>query len=201
MKNRSLRYNRISSVQQNLDRQQQRNHEYEMVFEDRCSGTIPLFERPFGKEIKSIVENGEIDIICIHSIDRLARNLKNLLDLIEFFHNHNVCVHIENMGLKTLVDGKMNYTIKMLINVMGGFAEIENEIRKERQMEGIELAKMKGVYKNRKQRGRESVMVFLSKHEKPLQLIQKGYKSVEISKICDIHPNTLTKIKKFTQLV
>ena len=149
----------------------------------------------------AIVENGEIDIICIHSIDRLARNLKNLLDLIEFFHNHNVCVHIENMGLKTLVDGKMNYTIKMLINVMGGFAEIENEIRKERQMEGIELAKMKGVYKNRKQRGRESVMVFLSKHEKPLQLIQKGYKSVEISKICDIHPNTLTKIRKFTQLV
>jgi hypothetical protein len=61
MKNRSLRYNRISSVQQNLDRQQQRNHEYEMVFEDRCSGTIPLFERPYGKEIKSIVENGEID--------------------------------------------------------------------------------------------------------------------------------------------
>jgi DNA invertase Pin-like site-specific DNA recombinase len=105
------------------------------------------------------------------------------------------------LGLKTLVDGKMNYTIKMLINVMGGFAEIENEIRKERQMEGIELAKMKGVYKNRKQRGRESVMVFLSKHEKPLQLIQKGYKSVEISKICDIHPNTLTKIRKFTQLV
>jgi DNA invertase Pin-like site-specific DNA recombinase len=204
MKNMSkkvIRYNRISTIQQNLDRQQQKNHEYDMVFEDRCSGTIPLFERPYGKEIKSVIESGEVGVISIHSIDRLARNLKDLLGLIDFFHLHGVCVSIENLGLKTLVEGKMNYTIKMLISVMGGFAEIENEIRKERQFEGIELAKMKGVYKNRKQRGKEPIMKFLTKHEKPLQLLQKGYKASEVSKICGIHPNTLTKIKKIVELV
>ena len=183
MRKKVIRYNRISSVQQNLERQQQNNQNYDMVFEDRCSGTIPLFERPFGKEIKSVIESGEVELISVHSIDRLARNLRDLLELIDFFHSYNVCVSIENLGLKTLIDGKMNYTIKMLISVMGGFAEIENEIRKERQVEGIQLAKMKGVYKSRKQRGKEPIMKFLSKHEKSLQLLQKGYKATEVSKI------------------
>jgi hypothetical protein len=44
-------------------------------------------------------------------------------------------------------------------------------------------------------------MKFLTKHEKPLQLLQKGYKASEVSKICGIHPNTLTKIKKIVELV
>ena len=42
---RTIRYNRVSSISQNLDRQQKNNEKYTYVFEDKCSGTIPLFER------------------------------------------------------------------------------------------------------------------------------------------------------------
>jgi len=59
-----------------------------------------------------------------------------------------------------------------MISVMGSFSEIENEIRRERQMEGIEIAKSLGKYKNRKQRGKETIMSFLQKHKKAVELLE-----------------------------
>ena len=194
---KTLRYNRISSVSQNLERQQQNNQHYTYVFEDKCSGTIPLFDRKFGMYLRDYVEQGKVDEISIHSIDRLAWDLRNLLDVIEFFHSYNVSLYIENLGMRTLVDGKMNYTIKMMISVMGSFSEIENEIRKERQMEGIEIAKSLGKYKNRKQRGKESILSFLQKHKQAVDLLEQGYKGSHVSKICNLNKNTISKIKRY----
>lgn len=116
----TIRYNRISSTSQNLDRQQKNNETFTYVFEDRCSGTIPLFERTFGKHLKDYIEQGKVDEISIHSIDRLSRNLRDLLETIEFFHTNGVSLYIENLGMRTLIDGKMNYTIKMMISVSVG---------------------------------------------------------------------------------
>ncbi len=126
----------MSSISQNLDRQQKNNADYTYVFEDKCSGTIRLFQRAYGVYLKEYVEQGKVNEISIHSIDRLARSLRDLLDVIEFFHSNGVSLYIENLGMRTLVDGKMNYTIKMMISVMGSFSEIENEIRRERQWKG-----------------------------------------------------------------
>jgi len=194
---RTIRYNRVSSITQNLDRQQKNNEQYTYVFEDKCSGITPLFKRTFGVYLKEYVEQGKVDEISIHSIDRLSRNLRDLLDTIEFFHSNGVSLYIENLGMRTLVDGKMNYTIKMMISVMGSFSEIENEIRRERQMEGISIAKSLGKYKNRKQRGSESTMMFLEKYKKPIELLEKGYKGSEVCKIYNLNKNTITKIKKY----
>jgi DNA invertase Pin-like site-specific DNA recombinase len=192
-----LRYNRISTATQNLDRQQQNNQDYTYVFEDKCSGTIPLFDRKYGKYLKEYVEQGKVDEISVHSIDRLARNLRNLLEVIEFFHSYNVSLQIENLGMKTLVDGKMNYTIKMMISMIGSLSEVENEIRHERQMEGIEIAKALGKYKNRKQRGKETTLSFLQKHKQAVDLLEQGYKGSHVSKICNLNKNTVSKIKRY----
>jgi DNA invertase Pin-like site-specific DNA recombinase len=192
-----LRYNRISTATQNLDRQQQNNQDYTYVFEDKCSGTIPLFDRKYGKHLKEYVEQGKVDEISVHSIDRLARNLRNLLEVIEFFHSYNVSLQIENLGMKTLVDGKMNYTIKMMISMIGSLSEVENEIRHERQMEGIEIAKALGKYKNRKQRGKETTLSFLQKHKQAVDLLEQGYKGSHVSKICNLNKNTVSKIKRY----
>ena len=194
---KTLRYNRISSITQNLDRQQQNNEKYTYVFEDKCSGTIPLFDRKYGVYLKEYVEKGKVDEISIHSIDRLARNLRNLLDVIEFFHSYNVSLYIENLGMRTLVDGKMNYTIKMMISVIGSFSEIENEIRSERQMEGIAIAVALGKYQNRKKRGKESTLSFLQKHKQAVDLLEQGYKGSHVSKICNLNKNTISKIKRY----
>jgi DNA invertase Pin-like site-specific DNA recombinase len=196
---KNIRYNRVSSISQNLERQQKNNEKYTYVFEDMCSGTIPLFQRTYGVYLKAYVEQGKVNEISIHSIDRLARNLRDLLDVIDFFHSNGVSLFIENLGMRTLVDGKMNYTIKMMISVMGSFSEIENEIRRERQMEGIEIAKSLGRYKNRKPRGKESTINFIKKYKRPIELLEQGYKGSHVCKICNLNKNTVTKIKKFIQ--
>ena len=147
--------------------------------------------------LKEYVEQSKVDEISIHSIDRLTRNLRDLLSVIDFFHSNGVSLYIENLGMRTLVNGKMNYTIKMMISVMGSFSEIENEIRRERQMEGIEIAKSLGKYKNRKQRGKETIMSFLQKHKKAVELLEQGYMGSHICKICNLNKNTITKIKKY----
>jgi len=197
---KTLRYNRISSISQNLNRQQKNNQNYTYVFEDRCSGTIPLFDRKYGMCLKEYVEQGKVDEISIHSIDRLARNLRNLLEVIEFFHSYNVSLYIENLGIRTLVEGKMNYTIKMMIPMIGSISEIENEIRSERQMEGIEIAKSLNKYKNRKPRGKEPTLSFLQKHKQAVDLLEQGYMGSHVCKICNLNKNTVSKIKKYINL-
>ena len=87
----------------------------------------------------------------------------------------------------------------MMISVMGSFSEIENEVRRERQLEGIEIAKSLGKYKNRKQRGKETTMGFLQKHKHAIDLLEQGYKGSHVCKICNLNKNTITKIKKYIQ--
>lgn len=82
---------------------------------------------------------------------------------------------------------------------MGSFSEIETEIRRERQMEGIQIAKTLGKYQNRKPRGKESTLMFIEKYKKPIELLEKGYKGSEVVKICNLNKNTVSKIKKFIQ--
>jgi hypothetical protein len=64
-------------------------------------------------------------------------------------------------------------------------------------MEGIEIAKSLGKYKNRKQRGKESTLSFLQKHKQAVGLLEQGYKGSHVSKICTLNKNTVSKIKKY----
>jgi DNA invertase Pin-like site-specific DNA recombinase len=69
---------------------------------------------------------------------------------------------------------------------------------RERQLEGIKIAKLKGVYKGRVKGSREDVAAFLSKknNKEALAYLKKGYKAVEVAKLTGLHLNTITKIKK-----
>ncbi len=75
---------------------------------------------------------------------------------------------------------------------------MERKQIRERQREGIELAKLRGVYKGRVQGSKEDIRTFLNKPKvvKTIDYIKKGYKASEISRIVGIHINTITKIKK-----
>ena len=74
---------------------------------------------------------------------------------------------------------------------------------KERQFEGIRIAKMKGIYKGRKTGSKEDVISFLNKekNKKAVEYMKKNYKNTEISKITGLHINTLTKIKSYLKKI
>jgi DNA invertase Pin-like site-specific DNA recombinase len=190
-------YTRISATHQNLGRQQVDASNYHIVIEDKISGSVPFFERPGGARIKNMVERG-VDIeLSVWQIDRLGRDLRDILNTIHYFNSKNICITFVSQGLKTIdADGKENPITKMLIGIIGTVSMIERSNIRERTQQGRELAKLQGKFLGRKKGTTESTIQFLEKHKKPIELLRKGYKGVEIARICNISLNTITKIKK-----
>jgi DNA invertase Pin-like site-specific DNA recombinase len=192
-------YCRVSTLDQKTDRQKVNEKDYKLVVEDKCSGAIPFFERPGGIEIRSLVEKGAIQSLSALSIDRLGRDLRDIINTIHYFNEKGICIHFISQGLSTLdPNGKENPISKMMISILGVVGEMERTQIRERQVEGIKLAKLRGVYKGRVAGSKEDTLAFLSKekNKKALEYLKKGYKGVEAAKLAGVHLNTVTKIKK-----
>lgn len=191
-------YRRISTTSQNLDRQRV-NDNIDLVVEDKCSGAIPFFERQGGQEILKYVDHGVLKALHVWEIDRLGRNLRDILNTIHFFTEKRIVIHFINQGLRTIdEDGKENSIAKLMISILATVGEMERNQSKERQKDGIAIAKLKGKYKGRKEGAKESVLDFLSKpqNKQVLDYLRKGYKAKEAAKLSNVHINTVTKIKK-----
>ncbi|PMG59188.1 resolvase [Vibrio lentus] len=136
-------YIRVSTVQQNTVRQLD-GVELDKVFTDKCSGSTT--ERVELQRLKEYVREG--DTIVVHDISRLARDMKDLLGLIEFFNNKSVAVQFikENMIFSADKSNPMN---ELLLNLLGSVYQFERQMLLERQAEGIAKAKAAGKYKGR----------------------------------------------------
>jgi len=136
-----LAYIRVSTTEQNTDRQ---IIEADKTFIDKVSGANT--NRPELIKLKDHARAGDI-VIC-HDISRLARNLKDLKDLIEFFINQGVAVKFLKENMIFTAD-KQNPMNELMLNMLGAVYQFERDIMKQRQAEGIAQAKLKGVYKGR----------------------------------------------------
>jgi len=192
-------YCRVSSLEQKTDRQKVNESDYKIVVEDKCSGAIPFFEREGGKKVLKYIENGIISGFSVWTIDRLGRDLRDILNTIHFFTERNIPIKFLNQGLITIDEnGKQNPIAKLMISVLATVGEMERSQIKERQMEGIKLAKLKGAYKGRKEGSIEDTLEFLNKpkNKKALEYIKRGYKMNEAAKLAGVHINTMTKIRR-----
>lgn len=136
-----LAYIRVSTTEQNTDRQ---IIEADKTFIDRVSGVKT--NRPELIKLKDHARAGDI-VIC-HDISRLARNLKDLKDLVEFFIARGVAVKFIKENMLFTAD-KQNPMNELLLNMLGAVYQFERDIMKQRQAEGIAQAKAKGIYKGR----------------------------------------------------
>lgn len=143
MNGQKVGYIRVSSEDQNTDRQLD-GLELDEVFTDKVSGKST--DRPALKQMLTHVRNG--DQLFVHSMDRLARNLVDLRQLVQDLTSRGVKVQFMKEGLTFTGDDQAMSVL--LLSVMGAVAEFERSILRERQSEGIRIAKMKGVYKGRK---------------------------------------------------
>jgi DNA invertase Pin-like site-specific DNA recombinase len=110
-----------------------------------------------------------------------------------------VNIEFKKQGLRTLNDdGSENDISKMVISILGVVAEMERKMIRERQLEGIAIAKANGKYKGRNKGTKENQIAFLNKekNKKALEYLSKGYKQIEVAKIVGLHPNTVSKINK-----
>ena len=193
-------YARVSSFQQKTDRQLVSTQGM-TVFEDKCSGSIPFQDRPAGKMVINTMMAGDLEKLVVHSLDRLGRDLLDILKTIELFSAHGVPILIQKEGLRTLDDdGRQNPTSRMVISILGVVAEMERAQIRDRQLEGIAIAKAKGMYLGRKPGSVEGRAKFLAKprSRQISDYLQRGLKGTEIRKIVGCSPNTISKVKRLT---
>jgi DNA invertase Pin-like site-specific DNA recombinase len=134
---------RVSTTEQNLARQLD-GLALDKVFTDKCSGKDT--NRPGLRAMLDYVREG--DTIYVHSMDRLARSLSDLLALVERLEAKGVTLVVVKDGLTFA--GHSSPTDKLLLAMLGAVAEFERAMIRERQAEGIALAKAEGKYKGRK---------------------------------------------------
>jgi len=136
-------YVRVSAFDQNPERQLD-NIELNCVFTDKASGKD--VQREQLEALIAFVRSG--DTVVVHSMDRLARNLDDLRRIVQSFTGKGICIQFMKENLTfTGVDSPM---ANLMLSVMGAFAEFERTLIKERQREGIALAKQRGAYRGRK---------------------------------------------------
>lgn len=141
-------YARVSSVDQDTARQLAALNEFgfDRLFEEKASGKDT--KRPVLKEAMGYAREG--DTLVVHSLDRLARNLINLLSVVEELTARGVSVKFLKENLLFTGSGDDPFA-KLMFQMLGSFAEFERSLIRERQREGIALAKERGAYAGRKQ--------------------------------------------------
>lgn len=143
MKGHRIGYVRVSSFDQNPERQLE-HVQVDKVFTDKASGKDT--QRPELDALLSFVRDG--DTVVVHSMDRLARNLDDLRRLVQALTRRGICIEFVKEHLTFTGDDSPMATL--MLSVMGAFAEFERALIRERQREGIALAKQRGAYRGRK---------------------------------------------------
>jgi DNA invertase Pin-like site-specific DNA recombinase len=178
MSGKNLGYIRVSSFDQNPDRQLE-GLRLDKVFTDKASGLDT--NRPQLKAMIDFIR--EDDKLFIHSMDRLARDLGDLRKIVNDFTSKGITIHFVKEGLTfTNEESPMS---KLLLSVMGAVAEFERSIIKERQREGIEIGKRKGIYKGRKAKLKPEQV------EDLMQKISLGIPKTKVAKDLGIKRSTL----------
>lgn len=143
-KHQRVGYKRVSSIDQNTERQLD-GEQLDRVFEDKVSGKDT--KRPQLQAALAHVRDG--DTLIVHSMDRMARNVEDLLRLVRELNAKHVTVEFLKERL-TFSGDSADPMADLMLTMLGGFAQFERSLIRERQREGIALAKAKGVYKGRK---------------------------------------------------
>ena len=143
MNGQKIGYVRVSAFDQNVDRQLD-GVALDKIFTDKASGKD--VDRPQLEAMLSLIREG--DTVVVHSMDRLARNLDDLRKLVQSLTKRGI--RIEFVKESLAFTGEDSPMANLMLSVMGAFAEFERALIRERQREGIAVAKQRGAYRGRK---------------------------------------------------
>lgn len=180
-KGQRLGYIRVSTAEQNIDRQLH-GLDFDEVFVDKCTGSNS--DRVALNNLKTHCRKG--DSVFVHSIDRLARNLADLLGLVTYFTEKGVSVEFSKEGLT--FTGEDNPFQKLQLQIIGSCAEFERSMINARIREGIQARRDKGLSV-----GRKSV-VDDEMRTKILESDESGMSKTEIAKMYGIGRATVYRV-------
>lgn len=197
-------YSRISTTTQNSSRQienfkTQEGFNTQNLFLDKVQGNVPFLERPEASKLYDEVttlKGKEQITITVDSIDRLGRNLIDILNTIQRLTANGINLKSIKEGFQTIVDGKEKQMAKIVISVMGSIAEMERNRIKERTSEGIKIAKASGKFKGRKVGTIQTDNRLLERHTNIVKKLKKGLSIREVSELIGCSTTTVVKVNK-----
>jgi len=177
-------YLRVSTVLQNTERQLN-DVPCDRTYEDKLSGKDT--NRPQFQLMMSNLRPS--DVVNVHSLDRVGRNTKDILEIVETIKEIGATIkfHKENL---TFDGSKSDLYSDLMLTILSGFATFERNIILERQREGIEIAKQKGKYK-----GRKSKLTELEQNELKLSF-DEGVSKTELAKKYDLSRSYVYRLVK-----
>ncbi len=183
-------YARVSSKEQNLDRQLEALNDCSKIFTDKLSGRTT--NRPQLKAMLDFIR--ESDIIVVTELDRLGRNNKELTETMSIIQQKGATLEVLNLpSLRGIEDENLRRLINnLIIEIYKYQAENERQKIRERQSQGIEIAKKKGKFKGGKQKYKEND----PKLQHAFKLYLEGETEKDIERITGINRRTFRRYRE-----
>ena len=180
-------YVRVSTFDQNPERQLE-NIQVDRTFMDKASGKD--IKRPQFEAMMSFIREG--DTLVVHSMDRLARNLDDLRRVVQTLTHKGICIEFVKEHLT--FTGEDSPMATLMLSVMGAFAEFERALIRERQREGIAIAKQRGAYRGRKKSLSEDQILQLRSR------VNAGDKKAQVARDFKISRETLYQYLRISKV-
>jgi DNA invertase Pin-like site-specific DNA recombinase len=196
------RYIRQSSKSQTNLRQLAKAHPDETLFIDIISGSIPFATRPEGKRLIQSIEADLVNFVTFHDLSRAGRSTLDVLTTLNFFQSKGVIVKIDNLGLESIVNGRVNPIFNLITTVLSEINSLERTTLLERQAEGVYQAKLRNVYKGRMKGTSDSPEKILETHKRTVKTLKSNptLSLRDIAKLASdndykVSANTVKKVK------
>ena len=165
------------------------------VYEEKASGAKK--DREKLAECLEFLRGGGAQTLMVSELSRLGRSLRQVLEVVDDLNNRGVNIYFHDHGLNTLTtDGTTNQVTKLLISMLGSFAEVEREQIAYRLKSGRAVAKEKGVRMGRPEGTGMTDEQLLAKYPKAVKRLQNGRTIREVAADCKLSTKTVQKIKK-----
>jgi DNA invertase Pin-like site-specific DNA recombinase len=194
----SVKYNRVSNLNQTGERFTADTEKYDLVLLDKVSGSISSNDIVEGIRLFDLIKNGKVNEVVVEELSRLGRNTGDVIRTLEKFEELEVNVVIRNLGIQSRPQGKKNPIWKMISSVLSSMFEMELENIKKRTMVGRQVYLMNGGIRGRPLGTSEGEKRFLEKPltKKIIGKIQEGRSVIEISKYLNCSSTTVVKTRR-----
>lgn len=182
-------YARVSTVGQNLESQLEALESYgcEKIFKEKKSGTSTKQREEL---LRAIEHCREGDIFCVTNLDRCSRSVLDLNEIVKTLNDKGVKFKAINQDFDTTTSSG-----QLVMNILGAMAQFETAIRRERQLEGIESAKKRGV-----KFGKKKAELSDTDIQRAIQMQADGFTGNEIAKEFNLVRSTILKyIKEYKE--
>ena len=199
-------YSRVSSLSQDFERQlinlkivaHEKGWHVKRTFQEKISGTVKSGSRNEFKMLLEYIDKTPVQVIMTSEISRIGRRVVDVLNFVELLHEKGIALYIQQFNMLTMENGKENPVAKMLLQMLSIGAEMENNQRKIRQYEGIQLARMKGVYNGRVNGAKSNRSALLNKYQNVSDLLDKS--ELSMRRIAGITGHSINTVKRIKHL-